>query len=71
MFEIQEKQKVLPDGTRLTTFTREVTSANALEIEAGTNGLKGGNERRTRQPYLHPHQGSWRHRHVCEDDTRP
>ena len=43
MFEIKEKQKVLSDGTKLTTFIREVTSANALEVEVGTNGFKGGN----------------------------
>ena len=43
MFEIKEKQKVLPDGTRITTFTREITGANMLEVEAGTNGFKGGN----------------------------
>ena len=43
MFEIKEKQKVLPDGTRITTFTREVASANTIEVEVGTNGFKGGN----------------------------
>lgn len=42
MFAINEKQKILPDGTRLTTFTREVISANAIEVEVGTNGFKGG-----------------------------
>ena len=42
MFAIKEKQKILPDGTRLTTFTREVISANAIEVEVGTNGFKGG-----------------------------
>ena len=45
MFEIKEKQKVLPDGTRITTFTREITGANMLEVEAGTNGFKGGGSR--------------------------
>ena len=43
MFAIKEKQRILPDGTRLTTFTREVISANAIEVEVGTNGFKGGN----------------------------
>ena len=52
MFEIQEKQKVLPDGTRLTTFTREVTSANTLEVEAGTNGFKGGNAEHGSRTYI-------------------
>ena len=43
MFEIKEKQRVLPDGTKITTFTREVASANTIEVEVGTNGFKGGN----------------------------
>lgn len=43
MFEIKEKQKVLPDGTRITTFTREVASVNTIEVEVGTTGFKGGN----------------------------
>lgn len=43
MFEIKEKQKVLPDGTKITTFTREVASANTIEVEVGTTGFKGGN----------------------------
>jgi hypothetical protein len=52
MFEIKEKQRVLPDGTKLTTFTREVTSANALEVEAGTNGFKGGNAEHGSRTYF-------------------
>ena len=52
MFEIKEKQKVLPDGTRLTTFTREVTGANMLEVEAGTNGFKGGNAEHGSRTYF-------------------
>lgn len=52
MFEIKEKQKVLPDGTRLTTFTREVTSANTLEVEVGTNGFKGGSAEHGSRTYL-------------------
>ena len=43
MFAIKEKTRVLPDGTKITTFTREVSSANTLEVEVGTNGFKGGN----------------------------
>lgn len=42
MFEIKESQRVLPDGTRITTYSREITSANILEIEAGTTGYMGG-----------------------------
>lgn len=52
MFEIKEKQKVLPDGTRLTTFTREVTSSNAIEVEVGTNGFKGGNAEHGSRTYI-------------------
>ena len=42
MFEIKESQRVLPDGTEITTYSREITSANILEIEAGTTGYMGG-----------------------------
>lgn len=42
MFEIREKQKVLPDGTQITTFTREVISTLGIETEVGTTGFKGG-----------------------------
>lgn len=42
MFEIKENQRVLPDGTKITTYSREITSANILEIEAGTTGYMGG-----------------------------
>ena len=52
MFEIKGKQKVLPDGTRLTTFTREVTSSNAIEVEVGTNGFKGGNAEHGSRTYF-------------------
>ncbi len=52
MFEIKEKQKVLPDGTRITTFTREITGANMLEVEAGTNGFKGGNAEQGSRTYF-------------------
>ena len=52
MFEIKEKQKVLPDGTRLTTFTREVISSNAIEVEVGTNGFKGGNAEHGSRTYF-------------------
>ena len=42
MFEIKENQRVLPDGTKITTYSREIASANILEIEAGTTGYMGG-----------------------------
>lgn len=42
MFEVKENQKVLPDGTQITTFTREVISTLGIEAEAGTTGFNGG-----------------------------
>lgn len=42
MFEIREKRKMLDDGTEITTYSRDVYSANVLEVEAGTTGYKGG-----------------------------
>lgn len=42
MYEIREKRRVLPDGTRIATFCRVVASANVLEVEAGTTGYMGG-----------------------------
>ena len=42
MYEIKNKSVVLNDGTHLRTFTREITDANILEVEAGTTGYKGG-----------------------------
>ena len=42
MFEIKENRRVLPDGTEITTYSRDVISANILEVEAGTTGYKGG-----------------------------
>ena len=42
MYEIKENTRKLFDGTEITTFTRDVISANILEVEAGTTGYKGG-----------------------------
>lgn len=42
MYEIKSKNRHLPDGTKITTYTREIYSANVLEVEAGTTGYKGG-----------------------------
>lgn len=42
MFEIRENRRVLPDGTEITTYSRDILSANILEVEAGTTGYKGG-----------------------------
>jgi hypothetical protein len=42
MYEINEHSKVLDDGTEITTYEREVVSANILDVEAGTTGYMGG-----------------------------
>ena len=41
MYAITEKERNI-DGTTITTFSRDIYSANILEVEAGTNGYKGG-----------------------------
>lgn len=40
MYEIRENSRILKDGTELTTYTRDVVSANILEVEAGTTGFE-------------------------------
>lgn len=52
MFEIKKNHKVLPDGTRVSTFTRKVASANVLEVEVGTTGFKGGNAEHGSRTYF-------------------
>ena len=42
MFEIKENDRILPDGTEITTYTRDVISCNLLEVEAGTTGYMCG-----------------------------
>ncbi len=42
MYEVRERNRELMDGTEITTYTREVVSANILEVEAGTTGYCGG-----------------------------
>ena len=42
MYEIKENRRKLFDGTEITTYTRDVVSANILQVEAGTTGYKGG-----------------------------
>jgi hypothetical protein len=42
MYEINEHSRVLDDGTEITTYEREVVSANILDVEAGTTGYMGG-----------------------------
>ncbi len=42
MYEVKENRRTLHDGTKITTYTREVVSCNILEVEAGTTGYQGG-----------------------------
>lgn len=42
MYEVKENKRVLPDGTKITTYTREICSCNILSVEAGTTGYMGG-----------------------------
>lgn len=42
MYEVRERNRELMDGTEITTYTREVVSANIVEVEAGTTGYCGG-----------------------------
>ena len=44
MYEIKENRKKLHDGTEITTYTRDVVSANILQVEAGTPSYKGGTD---------------------------
>lgn len=41
MYEIREHTRKV-NGMDITTFTREIVSANVLSVEAGTNGYQGG-----------------------------
>jgi hypothetical protein len=40
MYEVKENRRKLQDGTEITTYTRDVVSANILEVEAGTTGYR-------------------------------
>lgn len=42
MYEVKENSKILRDGTKITTYSRDVVSCNILEVEAGTTGYCGG-----------------------------
>lgn len=52
MHAIEENQRTLYDGTRITTYSREITSANVLEAEAGTTGYMGGDTGHGGRTYL-------------------
>ncbi len=42
MYAIKENNRVLNDGTEITTFSRDIKGSNLVQIEAGTSGFKGG-----------------------------
>lgn len=52
MYEIRENSRILKDGTELTTYTRDVVSANILEVEAGTTGYQGGDSGHSGRTYF-------------------
>ena len=52
MYEIDEHSRVLDDGTEITTYEREVVSANILDVEAGTTGYMGGDSGRGGRTYF-------------------
>ena len=39
-------------GKEITTYTREIYSANVLEVEAGTNGFQGGDSGHGSRAYI-------------------
>lgn len=41
MYSIEQKRKII-NGVEITTYTRDIVSANMLEVEAGSNGYMGG-----------------------------
>lgn len=42
MYKIKKNSRTLEDGTKITTYSREIESCNILEVEAGTTGYRGG-----------------------------
>lgn len=66
MYEVKENHKVLSDGTKLTTYQRDVISANILEVEAGTTGYKGGDSGHSGRTYfrISDQGGTDMHTHV-------
>ncbi len=40
--DIKKNRRVLPDGTKITTYSREIVNLNLLDVEAGTTGYQGG-----------------------------
>ena len=70
MYEVTESRRKLHDGTEITTYTRDVVSANILQAEAGTTGFHG-RRHRPRRAHLFPHSGSGQHGHRHQADRHP
>lgn len=51
MFAITEGTRSVY-GEEITTYTREIYSANVLEVEAGTNGFQGGDSGHGGRTYI-------------------
>ena len=51
MFAITEGTRKVY-GKEITTYTREIYSANVLEVEAGTNGFQGGDSGHGGRTYI-------------------
>ena len=51
MFAISEDMRLI-NGVEVPTFTREITSCNILEVEAGTNGYQGGDTGHGSRTYI-------------------
>jgi hypothetical protein len=51
MYEIKEKSREI-HGVKITTWQREIWSANMIEVEAGTNGYCGGDSGHGGRAYL-------------------
>ena len=69
MYEVTESRRKLHDGTEITTYTRDVVSANILQAEAGTTGFMGGDT--GHGGHLFPHSGSGQHGHRHQADRHP
>ena len=52
MYEIKKIHRMTNSGIEIPCYKREVVSANILEVEAGTNGYKGGDTGHGSRTYL-------------------
>ena len=51
MYEIRRRKQIV-NGMEVTTYQRELTYANILEVEAGTNGYCGGDSGHGSRTYI-------------------